>query len=115
MFLLCCQILDDEEERMIKLTAAEMRLVLAEQVVGLLRESPGLALPVDQVLLAFQRQYGFPLRLSDFGARDVRHLLDKIKHCTFVSSLSSFTGILQVKKKRANLLDGRGKAKADEH
>ena len=80
------QVLDDEEERMIKLTAPEMRMVLAEQMMGLLRESPSLSLPLDQVLLAFQRQYGFPLRLSDFGVHDVKSLLGKIKHCVSVSS-----------------------------
>ena len=79
------QVLDDEEERMIKLTAPEMRMVLAEQMTGLLRESPSLSLPLDQVLLAFQRQYGFPLRLSDFGVHDVKSLLGKIKHCVSVS------------------------------
>ncbi|KAL8579349.1 hypothetical protein ACOMHN_026714 [Nucella lapillus] len=80
------EILDDEEERMIKLTAPEMRRVLAEQMVGLLRESPGMVLPLNEVLLAFQRHYGFPLRLSDFGVHDVKNLLGKIKHCICVDN-----------------------------
>ena len=70
---------------MIKLTAPEMRRVLAEQMTGLLRESAGMTLPLTEVLLAFQRQYGFPLRLSDFGVHDVKSLLAKIKHCVYVS------------------------------
>ncbi|XP_076442695.1 meiosis regulator and mRNA stability factor 1-like isoform X2 [Babylonia areolata] len=80
------EIVDDEEERMIKLTAPEMRRVLAEQITGLLRESPGMVLPIKDVLLAFHRHYGFPLRLADFGVHDVKSLLTKIRHCVSVDS-----------------------------
>nr|KAG5709829.1 hypothetical protein BaRGS_032653 [Batillaria attramentaria] len=75
------EILEDQEERMLKLTAPEMRAVLSEQIVGLVREYPGQCLPVSQLMLAFQRQYGFPLCLVDYGVNSVIALLGKIKHC----------------------------------
>lgn len=71
---------------MLKLTAPEMRAVLAEQMMGLLREQTDYKLAVDQLLLAFQRQYGFPLRLADYGVGTVPALLGKIKHCVSVSA-----------------------------
>ncbi|KAK7501530.1 hypothetical protein BaRGS_00007334 [Batillaria attramentaria] len=78
------EILEDQEERMLKLTAPEMRAVLSEQIVGLVREYPGQCLPVSQLMLAFQRQYGFPLCLVDYGVNSVIALLGKIKHCVSV-------------------------------
>ncbi|XP_025094974.1 meiosis regulator and mRNA stability factor 1-like isoform X2 [Pomacea canaliculata] len=78
------EIVEEQEERMLKLTAPEMRAVLAEQMMGLLREQTDYKLAVDQLLLAFQRQYGFPLRLADYGVGTVPALLGKIKHCVSI-------------------------------
>lgn len=70
---------------MLKLTPPEMRAVLSEQIIGLLHEQPANRLLVDQLTLAFHRQYGFPLLLSDYGVDSVSALLGKIKHCVKAS------------------------------
>ncbi|XP_041362324.1 meiosis regulator and mRNA stability factor 1-like isoform X2 [Gigantopelta aegis] len=74
------EIEDEGDERILRLTLIEMRKVLCEQMSGLLRNQQGQALRVDDFLPAFACQFGFSLRLEDFGAVSVESLVARFRH-----------------------------------
>ncbi|XP_052765793.1 meiosis regulator and mRNA stability factor 1-like isoform X2 [Mya arenaria] len=73
--------LDEEvEERMIRLTESELRKVVGDQVVAMLKEQRVHCCPLDQLTTNYQQMYGFPLPLADLHVETPQQLATKLKH-----------------------------------
>ena len=70
--------MEEEDEKILSLTAPELVKVLEEQVTGLLKSCPNHELPVPEFLTAFMRYHGHSIRLSDYDVSSVMELMEKI-------------------------------------
>lgn len=72
---------------MIHLTEPELRKILAEQIVGLLKVQTNECVPLHHLMSAFTCHFGFNIPLHDFGVDCEEELLSKLKHVVKVSQL----------------------------
>lgn len=79
------QIEEEGEERLIHLTEPELRKILAEQIVGLLKVQKNECVPLHHLMSAFTCHYGFNIPLHDFGVDSEEELLNKLKHVVKVA------------------------------
>lgn len=70
---------------MIHLTEPELRKILAEQIVGLLKVQKNECVPLHHLMSAFTCHYGFNIPLHDFGVDSEEELLNKLKHVVKVA------------------------------
>lgn len=85
VWTLCLQIEEEGEERLIHLTEPELRKILAEQIVGLLKVQTNECVPLHHLMSAFTCHFGFNIPLHDFGVDCEEELLSKLKHVVKVS------------------------------
>lgn len=79
------QIEEEGEERLIHLTEPELRKILADQIVGLLKLQRNHWLPLHHLMSAFTCHYGFNIPLYDFNVDSEEELINKMKHVIKVS------------------------------
>ena len=78
------QLEEEEEDKMLCLTEAELVRVLEDQMTQLLRSCPDGELPVPELLNTFMRFHGHGLRLQDYGVNSVCELVMLIPNTALV-------------------------------
>nr|XP_022317028.1 meiosis regulator and mRNA stability factor 1-like [Crassostrea virginica] len=79
---------EEGEERLIHLTEPELRKILAEQIVGLLKVQTNECVPLHHLMSAFTCHFGFNIPLHDFGVDCEEELLSKLKHVVKVEMVN---------------------------
>lgn len=78
LFFVSLQIEEEGEERLLHLTAHELRKVLCEQLCTLFK-SVGGSMPLAKVEVEYARHFGFGLKMEDFHVGSARQLLLNLK------------------------------------
>ncbi|XP_060076534.1 meiosis regulator and mRNA stability factor 1-like [Ylistrum balloti] len=89
---------EDGEERMIHLTEPELRKILAEQVVTLLRYQKSQCLPLHHLMSTFTCHYGFNIPLYDFNVESEEELMKKLRHVVKVEMVNRCKYVMLVNK-----------------
>ena len=74
------QVVDEGEEKYIHLTDPELRKVIGEQIVELLKQKKAQCFPLDSLMLTFTLHYGFMIPLHDLKVATMEELMAKLKH-----------------------------------
>ncbi|XP_061175452.1 meiosis regulator and mRNA stability factor 1-like isoform X2 [Saccostrea echinata] len=82
------EIEEEGEERLIYLTEPELRKILAEQIIGLLKAQKNECVALHHLMSAFTCHYGFNIPLHDFGVDCEEDLLNKLKHVVKVEMVN---------------------------
>ena len=77
---------DEEDEKFIQLTDPELRKVVGEQIVDLLKQKKVQCFPLDSLMLTFTLHYGFMIPLHDLKVATMEELMTKLKHVLKVHS-----------------------------
>ncbi|OWF50825.1 meiosis arrest female protein 1 homolog isoform X2 [Mizuhopecten yessoensis] len=89
---------EDSEERMIHLTEPELRKILAEQVVSLLKYQKSECLPLHHLMSTFTCHYGFNIPLYDFNVETEEDLMKKLRHVVKVEMVNRCKYVMLVSK-----------------
>ncbi|XP_069125542.1 meiosis regulator and mRNA stability factor 1-like [Argopecten irradians] len=89
---------EDGEERMIHLTEPELRKILAEQMVGLLKYQKSQCLPLHHLMSTFTCHYGFNIPLYDFNVDSEEDLMKKLRHVVKVEMVNRCKYVMLVSK-----------------
>ncbi|XP_048760043.2 meiosis regulator and mRNA stability factor 1-like isoform X2 [Ostrea edulis] len=79
---------EEGEERLIHLTEPELRKILAEQIVGLIKMQKNECVALHHLMSAFTCHYGFNIPLQDFGVGCEEELLNRLKHVVKVEMVN---------------------------
>ncbi|XP_070579457.1 meiosis regulator and mRNA stability factor 1-like [Ptychodera flava] len=72
------EVVDQGDEKVVSLTAAEQMSVIAKQIIHILKRSKQQSLPLCEFLSTYTKQYGHPICLDDFNVESVSHLMAKL-------------------------------------
>ena len=84
------QVVDEGEEKYIHLTDPELRKVIGEQIVELLKQKKAQCFPLDSLMLTFTLHYGFMIPLHDLKVATMEELMTKLKHVLKVNLRHKF-------------------------
>ncbi|CAC5393561.1 LKAP [Mytilus coruscus] len=79
---------EDGEERLIHLTESELRKVLADQIVELLKAQKNHCLALHHLMSAFTCHFGFNIPLHDFYVNSEEELVQKLKHVVRIDMIN---------------------------
>lgn len=74
------QLLDECEEKVIRLTEPELRKVVGDKIVGLLKQKKVQCYPLDNLMVAFSQHYGYTILMQDLHVHTMEQLMAKLKH-----------------------------------
>ncbi|XP_033736360.1 meiosis regulator and mRNA stability factor 1-like isoform X2 [Pecten maximus] len=89
---------EDGEERLIHLTEPELRKILAEQIVSLLKYQKSQCLPLHHLMSTFTCHYGFNIPLYDFNVESEEDLMKKLRHVVKVEMVNRCKYVMLVNK-----------------
>ena len=77
---------EEDGEKILRLTQPELLKVLEEHVQALLKSFPDHVIPVPEFLAAYMRHHGNSLDIHAYGVTNVVQLIDKIPTVARVSN-----------------------------
>lgn len=86
-FLYLFQIIDEGEEKIIHLTESELRKVVGDQIVSLLKLWKVHCYPLDQLMTGYMQHYGYYVPLHDLHVHTPQQLMAKLKHVLKVDAV----------------------------
>ncbi|XP_060583297.1 meiosis regulator and mRNA stability factor 1-like isoform X2 [Ruditapes philippinarum] len=74
------ELLDEGEEKIIRLTEPELRKVIGDHIVSLLKQKKVQCYPLDNIMVAFTQHYGYTIPMEDLHVYSMEQLMAKLKH-----------------------------------
>ncbi|XP_053388921.1 meiosis regulator and mRNA stability factor 1-like [Mercenaria mercenaria] len=74
------ELLDEGEEKVIRLTEQELRKVVGDHIVDLLKQKKVQCYPLDNLMIAFTQHYGYTIPMEDLHVYSMEQLMTKLKH-----------------------------------
>ena len=81
------QLVEDGEEKIIHLTESELRKVVGDQIVSLLKLWKVQCYPLDQLMTDYMQHYKYYVPLHDLRVHTPQQLMAKLKHVLKVSAM----------------------------
>jgi hypothetical protein len=91
--LFVVQLLDEGEEKVIRLTEPELRKVIGDHLVSLLKQKKVQCYPLDNIMVAFTQHYGYTIPMEDLHVYSMEQLMAKLKHVLKVYHLCIISSI----------------------
>ena len=80
---------DEGDDKYIMLTDPELRKVIGEHIVDLLKQKKVQCFPLDSLMLTFTLHYGFMIPLHDVKVTTMEELMTKLKHVLKVQDIKN--------------------------